>query len=744
MSKFIIEVRTKGFGKAETELKRVSSQSRSFARQANKSADAGATFRREVSQLRNNMLLYTFAIGGAIAGMGRFIKAASDAREQASQFKIVFGDFAGEADAFATSIQNSFGIAKSEMVALLAGLQDTFVPLGFSREQASSLSQSIAQLSLDVGSFKNLATGDVANRFTSALIGNHEAVRSLGISLTEATIKQEALSLGIIQANQEMTQEAKILGRLSLVFKGTSDAQGDLLRTQDEFANRLRGTSGRLKQLQEDIGNALLPLGHFGLSMVNFMTNSRRMTHVLLGISAAFVAYAASAVKAAIATNTLSTAMRRNLIFGAITVGVVAIDALLEKFGFFGEELESTAPEVDNLGELVQELAKQNLDLSGGINDATKSAKNQTEALEKLTENIEKNEDALELRLALMHEENELGKAAATVFVNENRRLTQKEIALLKQIDAQIQANKEQREAIKIAEELAKLEKEAAERKLDQQGEIAQVQFEALLLQRELDGENSVQLEKMRVIESAAGEMAKALKMPYAEILPLISDYTSKLDVQTFTQIHNTETYKEHAQAIVEATNKKLDLIDKTEEERVSEEKSIQKKKDLAKTTQEQARASAIAASTILAMAGAIKSLGDESMDSDDKLRVMLQTIGGIASVIPGGQMLGAFLQAGSMFIGHTGGLVKNNGIQRFATGGMVQGEDNVPILAQAGEFIMRRSAVQNIGVENLAEMNRTGNSNSVTVNIQGNMIGNKSFVRDVMLPEIHKSMNRA
>lgn len=314
MSKFIIEVRTKGFGKAETELKRVSEQTRTFARRANKSADAGATFRREVSQLRNNMLLYTFAIGGAIAGMGNFIKAASDAREQANQFKVVFGDFAGEADAFASGIQNSFGIAKSEMVALLAGLQDTFVPLGFSRKQASELSMSIAQLSLDVGSFKNLATGDVANRFTSALIGNHEAVRSLGISLTEARIKQEALNIGIIKANEEMTQEAKILGRLSLMFKGTSDAQGDLVNTQEEFANRLRGTTGQLKTLQEEIGNALIPLGHFALDIVDFMSNSRRLIHVLLGVTAAFGAYAASAIKAAIATNTLSTAMRRNLI----------------------------------------------------------------------------------------------------------------------------------------------------------------------------------------------------------------------------------------------------------------------------------------------------------------------------------------------------------------------------------------------------------------------------------------------
>ena len=55
----------------------------------------------------------------------------------------------------------------------------------------------------------------------------------------------------------------------------------------------------------------------------------------------------------------------------------------------------------------------------------------------------------------------------------------------------------------------------------------------------------------------------------------------------------------------------------------------------------------------------------------------------------------------------------------------------------------MQRSAVQNIGVDQLAQMNSTGQSNGVTINIQGNMIGNESFVRDTLIPEISKAQNQ-
>jgi hypothetical protein len=81
---------------------------------------------------------------------------------------------------------------------------------------------------------------------------------------------------------------------------------------------------------------------------------------------------------------------------------------------------------------------------------------------------------------------------------------------------------------------------------------------------------------------------------------------------------------------------------------------------------------------------------------------------------------LGSFAK---FLFAHTGGYIKEDKtIQRFATGGQVQGEDNVPIMAQAGEFVMSRNAVDSIGIDNLARMNQTGNA-GVTVNISAPLV---------------------
>jgi len=57
--------------------------------------------------------------------------------------------------------------------------------------------------------------------------------------------------------------------------------------------------------------------------------------------------------------------------------------------------------------------------------------------------------------------------------------------------------------------------------------------------------------------------------------------------------------------------------------------------------------------------------------------------------------------------------------------------------MAQAGEFVMSRNAVDSIGIDNLAKMNQTGNS-GVTVNISAPLVD--ETVIDTIIPAIEKA----
>ncbi len=86
--------------------------------------------------------------------------------------------------------------------------------------------------------------------------------------------------------------------------------------------------------------------------------------------------------------------------------------------------------------------------------------------------------------------------------------------------------------------------------------------------------------------------------------------------------------------------------------------------------------------------------------------------------------MGGATGGAGGVFGGflglHSGGPIMHSGGPIRAHGGYLARRDEVPIIAQRGEFVLRREAVQSIGASNVARMNRTGRASGGGVQFSG------------------------
>ena len=82
----------------------------------------------------------------------------------------------------------------------------------------------------------------------------------------------------------------------------------------------------------------------------------------------------------------------------------------------------------------------------------------------------------------------------------------------------------------------------------------------------------------------------------------------------------------------------------------------------------------------------------------------------------------------------------------KFQDGGLIGGnphsQGGTIIEAERGEFIMSKNAVDSIGIDALSNMNETG-SQPITVNINGNVIGTRSFVRDFLIPEINDAVTK-
>ena len=72
-----------------------------------------------------------------------------------------------------------------------------------------------------------------------------------------------------------------------------------------------------------------------------------------------------------------------------------------------------------------------------------------------------------------------------------------------------------------------------------------------------------------------------------------------------------------------------------------------------------------------------------------------------------------------------------------FHSGGLVGGQGDTPITAQSGEFVLSRSAVQDIGVDTAQRINQGGGA-GITVNINAPLVD--ETVRDSIIPAIQKA----
>ena len=103
----------------------------------------------------------------------QMVDMASSAQEMQAKSSVVFGKFVADVRGQLTEFGDSVGRSTYELEGMASQIQDTFVPMGFARGEASKLSVQLTKLAVDVASFNNASDTETMMAFQSALVGNH-------------------------------------------------------------------------------------------------------------------------------------------------------------------------------------------------------------------------------------------------------------------------------------------------------------------------------------------------------------------------------------------------------------------------------------------------------------------------------------------------------------------------------------------------------------------------------------------
>jgi len=217
---------------------------------------------------------FSLAIGTIRSVLGPAIQAASNMEESLSKVNVVFGKGARDVEKFANSAAKNLGQSK-QAVLEAAGTFGTFgKAAGLAGTDLATFSNDFTQLSTDLASFNNTSPEEAVMAIGAALRGESEPLRRYGVLLNDATLKQEAMTLGIYDGKGALTSQQKILAAQSAIYKQTGDAQGDFMRTSDGLANSTRTLSATFKDLQAKFGAAFLEQTKTATQNITFLTQA--------------------------------------------------------------------------------------------------------------------------------------------------------------------------------------------------------------------------------------------------------------------------------------------------------------------------------------------------------------------------------------------------------------------------------------------------------------------------------------
>lgn len=162
----------------------------------------------------------------AVVGFGaEMLSTFEDVEANAKRLNVTFGDQAGAIRTLADNLNEFAGVGQLAMEGFATQVGSVLVPLGFSREQVAGLTTDAVELANGLALASNVPFEQAITAVTSALVGERESLKSLGVVIDESMIQEELARQGKENLTGAALRQAEAEAALSLITQQSSDDQ---------------------------------------------------------------------------------------------------------------------------------------------------------------------------------------------------------------------------------------------------------------------------------------------------------------------------------------------------------------------------------------------------------------------------------------------------------------------------------------------------------------------------------------
>lgn len=275
-------------------------------------------------------------VGGASAAfnvLNEGIDAASSLEQAVGGTVAVFGDAGDAIDDYAQRAADGIGLSERafrEATTLIGGqLKRMTGDVTFAAEESVRLTQVAADLAATYGG----TTAEAVEALGSAFRGEADPAERFNLNLKAGAVSAKAVELGLAASRTEVSENARAMATLALIYEQSADAQGQFARESDSAAGSQARFDATLENLKATLGEGVLP------AVAAFTDGLTMLT--------------AAAEKASEPVGGVSNVIR-GLVKGMPGLGslVQLKDALTDS----GDEAEEAAPKIDNVPDAIEKV----------------------------------------------------------------------------------------------------------------------------------------------------------------------------------------------------------------------------------------------------------------------------------------------------------------------------------------------------------------------------------------------------
>lgn len=200
---------------------RVVSDTKQAQRGAEETANAWSKFEKRLDKAS----VYAGVAGVALVGLGKkAVDSASRLEQSSGAVEAVFKKDSDVITKYAKDAWKNVGMSQAETQEMATILGAQLKNLGMPMKDVATETLKLSDLGADLAATYGGTTADAVSALSSLLRGERDPIEKYGVSINEAAVKAEALSLGLLGATQDAGKVAAAQGRAEVAQRKYNDA----------------------------------------------------------------------------------------------------------------------------------------------------------------------------------------------------------------------------------------------------------------------------------------------------------------------------------------------------------------------------------------------------------------------------------------------------------------------------------------------------------------------------------------